>query len=70
MKKIILYRNNYSILGSDGLMHIDGRFSLQSTINEVKKRNERYSKNFPHLICDGFRFCDNRLNEFGNIIKL
>jgi hypothetical protein len=69
MKKIILYRNNNSILGSDGLMYIDGRFNINSTINEVKKRNERYFKNFPHKMADGFRFCSDRLVENGEMIN-
>lgn len=70
MKKIILYKNGFSLLGSDSLMYIDGRYNLQSTIAEVQKRNERYLKNFPHLIADGFRFCSDRLVESGNIINL
>lgn len=70
MKKIILYQGERNMLGSDGLMYIDGRFNLSSTIREVEKRNARFSKNFPHKIADGFRFCSDRLVEYGTIIKI
>lgn len=70
MQRIILYIGEKNIIGSDGLMKIDGRFKMESIKNEVKKRNERYIKKFPHLVADGFRFCNERLTERGQIIKL
>ena len=70
MKKIILYSNGQSLSGSDQLMYVDGRFNLTSIKKEVEKRNSRFCKNFPHKIADSFRFCDNRLNEYGSIIQL
>jgi hypothetical protein len=70
MKRILLYIGNYRILGSDGLMYIDGRLNNNSIKWKVKERNERYKANFPHKVCDGFRFCDDKLNEFGSILKL
>ena len=70
MKKIILYRNGYSIAGSDKLMYIDGRYNLESTKEEVRKRNKRYEKNFSHLLADGFRYCTDRLVEHGNVVSI
>lgn len=70
MKKIILYRNGYSLLGSDQLMYVDGRYNLESTKEEVRKRNKRYEKHFNHLIEDGFRYCTDRLVEYGNVISI
>lgn len=70
MKRVILYREGRSILGSDGLLYIDGRFNLISIINYIKDRNKRVEKNFPHKVADGFIFCDERLNEYGKIINI
>lgn len=70
MKRVILYIDDISILGSDGLLHIDGRFNLESTKEYIRNRNKRVEKNLPKLVCNGFRFCDERLKEFGNIVKL
>lgn len=70
MKSIFLYIGDKRIIGSDGLMHIDGRLNIQSIKEKVRSRNSNYEKHFPHKICDGFRFCDRRLNEYGKIIKL
>lgn len=71
MKKIILYKNGFSLCcGSDQLMYVDGRFNIESIKREVRMSNERKRNNFPHLVADGFRFCDNRLNEYGGIINI
>lgn len=70
MQKIILYRNGESLMGSDQLMNIDGRYNLDSVIRCVEDRNKRFAKNFPNQVADGFRFCDSRLNEYGQIIKI
>jgi len=69
-KKIILYIGDNRILGSDGLMYIDRRLNNASVKWKVRERNDRYKGSFPHKVCDGFRFCDDRLNEFGSILKL
>lgn len=69
MKRILLYKNGNRILGSTGLMHIDGRFGLEKTKNIVRDRNTR-CKNFPHEICDAFIFCDDRLKETGKLIQI
>lgn len=70
MKRIILTQNGNDILGSDGLMYIDGRLSLCNIKSKVKERNERYSKNFPHKIADGFYVAGERLQRIGQIVKL
>jgi hypothetical protein len=70
MKRIILIKDSQDILGSDGLMLIDGRFSMESIRNQVKDRNKRYSKNFPHLVCDSFYFAGEHLKQISKIYKL
>ena len=70
MKRIILVQGNKDILGSDGLMYIDGRFSINTTINEVKKRNNRYVTNFPHKVATGFYFAGEHLKQISKIITL
>ena len=70
MKKIILYRNGESLMGTDQLMNINGRYNLDSIVRCVEERNARFAKNFPNKVADGFRFCDARLNEYGGIIEI
>ena len=70
MKRILLTINGKEILGSDGLMHIDGRFNLTSIKREVRERNKRLERNFPHKVCDGFFFAGEHLNPISNIITL
>lgn len=53
MKKLQLFTENKEILGSDGLMFVDGRLSNANIKKEVQERNKRMS-NFPHLIADSF----------------
>jgi hypothetical protein len=69
MKRIILTIKGEDILGSDGLMKIDGRYNFNSQINEIKKRNERYEKNFPHKIADGFYMVNERLQKVSGRIE-
>jgi hypothetical protein len=70
MKKAFLTIKGEELLGSDGLMFIDGRYNLGSQINAVKQRNERFKKNFPHKVADGFYIVDERLNQVGEIINI
>ena len=70
MKRIILTQKNADILGSDGLMYIDGRLNLQNVKAKIKQRNERYAKNFAHKIADGFYFVGERLTKQSNIFNL
>ena len=67
--KVILFRDKKEILGSDGLMKIDGRYNLSSIRQSIIDRNKRYVKNFQHLVADAFVICDNNLNYNNNNIK-
>ena len=51
--KVQLFREDAPILGSDGVMYIDGRFGIERAKEAVRNRNKRYD-NIPHLKCDGF----------------
>lgn len=68
MQKIILTIDGKDILGSDGLMYIDGRKNLYNQIMEVKERNKRYAKNFPHKIANGFYKVNDRLERISSTI--
>jgi hypothetical protein len=66
MTKIQLTIDGVYIPATDGIMYIDGRYSLCNQIEQVKRRNERYAKNFPHKIANGFYFvgsCLKRISE-------
>jgi hypothetical protein len=67
-----LFINDKEIIASDGIMHVDGRFSLYSIANAVRERNERFIKNFPNKVCDGFAmYKNNRIsNGYGTQYKL
>ena len=67
--KILLFRNNKPILGSDGLMKIDGRYNLSSIRQTIIDRNKRVVKNFPNKVADAYVICDNNLNYNDNNIK-
>ena len=67
--KVILFRDKKEILGSDGLMKIDGRYNLSSIRQSIIDRNKRYVKNLQHLVADAFVICDNNLNYNNNNIK-
>jgi len=69
MKYLRLYKNNSQILGSTGIMKVDGRLNIISIISQINDKNLRL-KNFSHEICNGFYFTDNCWNEKGNLIKL
>lgn len=57
---IILTKQNQDILGSDGLMIVDGRKSNENIAEEVRERNSSLKKNFPHLVCDGWYKCSSQ----------
>lgn len=50
-----LYKDGEEIIGSDGRMHIDGRLNAFNVRQKVIERNQRFSKNFPHSVCDAYR---------------
>ena len=52
-----LTKNGKSLCcGSDRIIYYDRRWNISSIRRHIKERNKRYSKNFPHLVCDGFQF--------------
>ena len=63
-------KDGQRIIASDGLMIIDGRLNIENTKKEVRKRNERYKRYFPHKVCDSFYFCSDRLNKVSIIFKI
>ena len=67
--KVILFRDKKEILGSDGLMKIDGRYNLSSIRQTIIDRNKRVVKNFPNKVADAYVICDNNLNYNDNNIK-
>ena len=69
MTKVILTIDGNDILGSDGVMFIDGRKNLYNQIIEVKERNKRYAKNFPHKIANGFYKVNDRLERISSTIE-
>ena len=70
--KLQLFINDIEIGATDGIMHIDGRFNIYSIANAVRERNERFKKNFPHKVCDGFAIFkgDKISNGYGTQYKL
>jgi hypothetical protein len=37
-----------TLMGSDGYVHVDGRFTRDNQINEAREYRERFKKHFPH----------------------
>lgn len=70
MKRIILTQQGSDILGSDGLIYIDGRLNINSVKNKVHERNKRFEKNFPHKLADGFYFAGDHLKKISSIYSL
>lgn len=63
--KLQLYRNGAPIMGSDGILTVDGRSNVYTWRTNVMQRNRRYEKNFPHLIADGFKKLNKSFVEVG-----
>ena len=70
--KLQLFINDAPILGSDGILNVDGRLNIYSVANIVRERNKRVQKNFPHNVCNGFaRFKNDKIsNSFETQYKL
>lgn len=51
-----LLNNGQELMGSDGVMYIDGRKTLNNIHRDVVDRNKRFSKNFPHKIATAFKY--------------
>jgi hypothetical protein len=62
-KYIQLFRENKEILGSDGIMRVDGRLNNISIYWEVVKRNKRFERNFPHKIAQEFAVYSGRIGS-------
>jgi hypothetical protein len=58
----LIDKDNREMLGSDGVMYIDGRYSIDSIKWCVRSRNSRYSKNFPHKIATAFIYKNKRIS--------
>lgn len=71
MKTLQLFANNTEILGSDGIMYVDGRFKFNSILREVSIRNDKMRENYPHKVADAFAVYNGPIrNGYGKIIKL
>lgn len=73
MTRLLLYKEGKSLLGMDAVMYVDGRLNIHNIKNKVEKRNAKYIKNFPHLICDSFMYAGKygqKINLTNKIIKL
>ena len=70
MKRIILTQKGRDILGSDGLLLIDGRFNLESIKEVIFARNNTLKKNFPNKIADGFYLAGEHLKQISKIYEL
>lgn len=63
MKTIQLFKEGKQLLGTDGIMHVDGRFNSASIYKEVRARNNRFAKNFPHKIADQYAIYTGRIGS-------
>lgn len=54
MTTLQLFKDGKELLASDGIMYVDGRYSMNRIKDEVRKRNEQFAANFPHKIADSF----------------
>ncbi len=71
MKRIQLYKDGREILGSDGIMFMDGRYGSERITAEVKKHVDTYRKNFPHLVADEYGiYAGGFLSEIVKRVKL
>ena len=70
MKRVILTQNEKDILGSDGLLLIDGRLNLESIKEIIFARNYRMKKNFPYKVADGFYLAGEHLKQISKIYEL
>lgn len=65
-----LTRGEKDIMGSDGIMKMDGRFNMESVKEKVRLRNFSFKEKFPHKIADGFFFTTDRLKKNSIHFKL
>jgi hypothetical protein len=69
MKTLQLFKQGKEILGSDGIMYVDGRLNATNIRLEIVKRNERYAKNFPHRLADSYAIYHSRIGGSMSTIK-
>jgi len=62
-KYIQLYKDGKQMLGSDGIMLVDGRLNNSSIYRQVRQRNNSYAKNFPHKIADSYAIYNGRIGS-------
>lgn len=53
---IELLKNGQELMGTDGVMYVDGRKTLNSIHRDVVDRNKRFSKNLPHKMATAFKY--------------
>lgn len=61
MKILQLFKDGAQLLGSDGIMYVDGRYNAASIRAEVLSRNARFKKNFPHKLADSYAIYNGRI---------
>lgn len=69
-KYIQLYRDNQPLLGSDGVMKVDGRFNLSSIRQTIIDRNKRMVKNFPNSVANGYALCSSNWKPYSNVMNI
>ncbi len=70
MKKIRLINNKQDILGSDGILYLDGRWNMDSIFEFIRARNYRMKKNFPHKLAHKFYFVNDRIERISKNYNL
>lgn len=71
MKTLQLFKDGKEILGSDGIMYVDGRLNPGNVKREVIERNKHYKKNYPHRLADAFAAYTGRIGgNMGRIVNL
>lgn len=45
---VLCDENGRTFLGSDGYLRVDGRFTRQNQVKQVRTYREKFKQNFPH----------------------
>lgn len=61
MKYLQLYKDGKQLLGSDGIMSVDGRYSNSTIYCKVRERNNKFAANFPHKVADQYAIYNGRI---------
>ena len=62
-KYIQLFRDGKELLGSDGIMVIDGRLNNSSIYRQVRQRNNSFAANFPHKVATSYAIYTSRIGS-------